>query len=109
MRNARVRVALSVAAGAVIFRIEAVLALAGFLAAIDAACMRGAAGFFAAALEAAVAFLAPVPVRVGFVTVVPEDALDEALFLRSACRVAGRGKGERVVVLGPVAARLVVF
>lgn len=95
------------AAGAVVFRIDAVLA--GFLTAIDAACMRGAAGFFAAALEAAVAFLAPVPVRVGFMTVVPEDALDEALFLRSACRVAGRGKGERVVVFGPVAARLVVF
>jgi hypothetical protein len=69
--------------------------------------MRGVGFLATAAVEAVVAFLAPAPVRVGFVTVVPVDATDPVLFLRSPCRVAGRGNGERVVVLGPVAARLV--
>lgn len=105
MRNARVRVAVSVAAGAVVLRIAAVVGV--FLTAIDAACTR-AVGFLEAAADAAVAFLAPVPVRVDLATVVPEDAVDPVLFLRSPCRVAGRGKGDRIV-LGPVAARVVVL
>lgn len=67
--------------------------------------MRGAGFLVAAVLDAVVTFLVPAPVRAGFVTVVPEDAVDSTLFLRSPCRVAGRGNGERVV-LGPVAARL---
>jgi len=79
--------------------------LAVFLTATDAACIRGVGFLAAAAVEVVVAFLAPVPGRVGLVTVVPEDAVDPVLFLRSPCRVAGRGNGERVV-LGPVAARL---
>ena len=86
-------------------RIEAVAD--GFLTAIDTACTR-AVGFLAAAADAVVAFLAPVPVRVDLITVVPEDALDPVLFLRSACRVAGRDKGDRAG-LGPVAARGAVF
>ena len=106
LRRARVLVAVSVAAGAVVLRIAAVFAV--FLTATEAACMRGAGFLAAAAVDAVVAFRAPAPVRVGFMTVVPEEAVDPVLFLRSPCRVAGRGKGERVVVLGPVAARFVV-
>lgn len=86
-------------------RIAAVVGV--FLTAIDAACAREA-GLLAAAADAVVAFLAPVPVRVDLVTVVPEDAVDPVLFLRSPCRVAGRDKGDRVV-LGPVAARVAVL
>lgn len=82
--------------------------VAVFLTAIDAACTRGAGFFAAAAVDAVVAFLAPVPVRVGLITVVLEDAVDPVLFFRSPCRVAGRGKGDRMV-LGPVAARLVAL
>lgn len=67
--------------------------------------MRGAGFLVAAVPDAVVTFLVPAPVRAGFVTVVPEDAVDSTLFLRSPCRVAGRDNGERVV-LGPVAARL---
>lgn len=104
MRRARVLVAVSVAAGAVVLRIVPVVAV--FFTATDAACKRGAGFFAAAAVEVVVAFLAPAPVRVGLMTVVPEEAVDPVLFLRSPCRVAGRGNGERVV-LGPVAARFV--
>lgn len=43
-----------------------------------------------------VALRAPVPVLVGLTIVVPDDALEEALFLRSRWRVAGRGSGERI-------------
>lgn len=57
-----------------------------------------------------VPFLAVVPVLVVFCTVVPEDAVEPVLFLRSCpCRVAGRGRGDLTAVLGPVAARDVVF
>jgi hypothetical protein len=96
-----------VAAGAVVFRIEAVVGV--FLTAIEAVCIREVGLFVAAAAaDAVVGFLAPVPVRVDLVIVVPEDAVDPVLFLRSPCRVAGRGKGDRIV-LGPVAARVVVL
>lgn len=107
MRSARVRVAVSVTAGAVVLRIAAVVGV--FFTAIDAACAREA-GLLAAAADAVVAFLAPVPVpvRVDLVTVVPVDAVDPVLFLRSPCRVAGRDKGDRIV-LGPVAARVAVL
>lgn len=71
-------------AGAVVFRtVDAVAEVAVFLTARDAAWARGTAGFLVVAVAPAVAFLAPVPVRVGFVTVVPEDVVDEKLFLRS--------------------------
>lgn len=96
-------------AGAVVFRAVAAL----FLTANDAVCVRGIMGFFVvvAAVVPAGAFRVPAPVRAGFITVVPEDAVDETvpvLFLRSCCLVAGRGGGERTG-LGPVAARLAVF
>lgn len=96
-----------VEAGAVVLRTEAALA-AVFFTAKEAVCTRGAVGFFAA-VEAvlAVALRAPVPVRVGLVTVVPDEAFEEKLFFRSPCLVAGLGSGERAVVLGPVAARAV--
>lgn len=95
-----------VEAGAVVLRTEAALA-AVFFTAKEAVCTR-AVGFFAA-VEAvpAVALRAPVPVRVGLVTVVPDEAFEEKLFFRSPCLVAGLGSGERAVVLGPVAARAV--
>lgn len=52
-------------------------------------------------------FLLPVRVRVGLAaTVVPEEADEETLSRRSTWRVAGRGKGERMVLLVVVAARL---
>lgn len=86
-------------------RIEALVGV--FLTATDAACTREV-GFLAAARDAVVAFLAPVPALVDLVTVVPEDAVDPVLFLRSPCRVAGRDKGDRIV-LGPVAARVAVL
>lgn len=104
LRKARVRVAVSVAAGAVVLRMAAVLAV--FLTATDAACMRGAGFLAAAAVDAVVTLRAPAPVRVGLITVVPDEAVDPVLFLRSPCRVAGRGNGEWPD-LGPVAARLV--
>lgn len=59
------------------------------------------------AVDAAVTFLALAPVLVGLVTVVPDEVEDETLPLRSSWRVAGRGKGERVVVLDTVVALLV--
>lgn len=71
-------------AGAVVFRtVDAVAEVAVFFTASDAAWARGTAGFLAVVVDPAVAFLAPVPVRVGFVTVVPEDVVDEKLFFRS--------------------------
>jgi hypothetical protein len=71
-------------AGAVVFRtVEAVAEVAVFLTAKDAVWARGTAGFLVVEAVPAVAFLAPVPVRVGFVTVVPDDVVDEKLFLRS--------------------------
>lgn len=111
-RSARVRLEASVVdAGAVVFRGGAGLVV--FLTARDAAWPRGAVGFFVAVeVVAAVAFLALVPVRVGFCAVVPEDAVEETvpvLFLRSCpCLVAGRGSGD-LTAFGPVAARAVVF
>jgi hypothetical protein len=57
-------------------------------------------------VDAAVTFLAFAPVRVGLATVVPEEVEDETLPRRSSWRVAGRGKGDRVVVLPAVAALL---
>lgn len=110
-RNARVpRVASVVDAGAVVFRTVAGFVL--FFTASEAVCVRGTVGFFVAAVAVpVVGFLAPAPVRVGLLTVVPEDVVEETvpvLFLRSPCRVAGRGRGERMA-LGPVAARTVVF
>jgi hypothetical protein len=96
-------------AGAVVFRtVDAVAEVAVFLTARDAAFALGTAGFFVVVEAPAVAFLAPVPVRVGFVTVVPEDVVDEKLFLRSPWRVAGRGRGD-LTARGPVAERAVVF
>lgn len=101
-------VASVVDAGAVVLR--TVEALAVFFTAIEAACGRAVVAFLA--VEEAVpviAFLALVPVRVGFWTVVPEEAVDDMLFLRSfPCRVAGRGRGD-LTGRGPVAAREVVF
>jgi hypothetical protein len=96
-------------AGAVVFRtVDAVAEVAVFLTARDAAWARGTAGFFAVVVDPAVAFLVPVPVRVGFATVVPEDVVEEKLFLRSPWRVAGRGRGD-LTERGPVAERAVVF
>lgn len=60
---------------------------------------RTAAVFLAAAVveveDVFVALRAPEPVLVGLTIVVPDDALEELLFLRSRWRVAGRGSGER--------------
>lgn len=96
-----------VEAGAVVLRIEAALA-AVFFTAKEAVCARGAVGFFAAVdAVPAVALRAPVPVRVGLATVVPDEAFEDKLFFRSPCLVAGLGSGERAAVLGPVAARAV--
>jgi hypothetical protein len=104
-----VRVVASVVdAGAVVLRMGAAAVV--FLTATEAACGRAEAVFLA--VEEAVpvvAFLALVPVRVGFCTVVPEEAVEDMLFLRSfPCRVAGRGRGD-LTARGPVAARAVVF
>lgn len=98
----------SVDAGAVVLR--AVVGFVLFLTANEAVCVRGTAGFLVAAAVPAVAFLMPV-VRVGLATLVLEDVVEDTvpvLFLRSPCRVAGRGRGDRTL-LGPVAARAVVF
>lgn len=96
-----------VAAGAVVFRTEAAL-VALFFTANEAVWVRGTAGFLVVVAVPVVALRAPVPVRVGFVTVVPDDAVEPLLFRRSPWRVAGRGKGD-LTALGPVAARAVVF
>lgn len=74
----------------------------------EVAWLRATVVFFVVALEvdAVVAFRAPAPVLVGLATVVPEDADDDTLPLRSSWRVAGLGSGERVVLLVAVAARL---
>lgn len=98
-----------VAAGAVVFRAVA----AAFLTASEGVCVLGMVGLFvaAAAVDAGGAFRAAAPVRVGFITVVPEEVVEETvpvLFFRSCCRVAGRGSGERTG-LGPVTARLATF
>lgn len=61
-------------------------------------------------VDVVVAFLAPVPVRVGLATVVPDDAEDETLPRRSNWRVAGRGKGDwtdRTLVAARLTGRLV--
>lgn len=57
-------------------------------------------------VDVLVALRAPVAVLVGLTTVVPDDALEEALFLRSRWRVAGRGRGELTPFV-PVPALLV--
>lgn len=82
--------------------------LAVFLTAIEAACARGAAVGFFAAVDA-VALRAVPAGRPTLATVVPVEVVDEKLFLRSPWRVAGRGRGDRAAVLGPVAARAVFF
>ena len=90
-------------------RIAAVEAV--FLTAKDAACVRGTTGFFVATVDVPlIAFRAPVPARVDLITVVLDEVTEDnvpVLFLRSPCRVAGRGRGDRTD-LGPVAARAVV-
>lgn len=101
------RVASDVDAGAVVLR--AVVEFVLFFTANEAVCVRGT-GFLAAAEVLVVAFLMPVA-RVGLETEVLEDVMEDTvpvLFLRSPCRVAGRGRGDRML-LGPVAARAVVF
>lgn len=110
-RSALVRLDASVVdAGAVVLRTVAGLVV--FLTAKEAACPRATTGFLAAGAVPVVPFLALTPVRVGFCTVVPEEAVDDTvpvLFLRSCpCRVAGRGRGD-LTAFGPVAARAVVF
>lgn len=95
LRNVRLRPASPVGVGALFPAAEAVVDVAVFFTFVGA-WFRAVAGFFAAVVEAAVAFRAPVPVLVGLTTVVPEEALEERLFLRSTCLVAGRGRGDFV-------------
>lgn len=113
LRNVRLRPASPVGVGALFpaaaAAAAAVVDVAVFFTLFAGAWLRAAAGFFAAVLEeevvVVVAFRAPVPVLVGRTTVVPEEALEETLFLRSTCRVAGRGRGDLV----PLAAVPVLF
>lgn len=113
MRSARVpRAEASVVdAGAVVLR--TVVGFEAFFTARDAACPRCTVGFFAVdEAVPAVAFRAAVPVREGFVTIVPEDVTEETvpvLFFRSPWRVVGRGGSGDFTGRGPVAARAVVF
>lgn len=75
------------------------MAVVVFLVVDEGTWFRAAAVFLAAAVvveDVFVALRAPVPVLVGLTMVVPDDALEEALFLRSRWRVAGRGSGERM-------------
>ena len=86
---------------------EAVL----LLAEVEGTWLRATA-FLAGTLDVdvVVAFRAPVPVRVGLATVVPDDAEDETLPRRSNWRVAGRGKGDwtdRTLVAARLTGRLV--
>lgn len=85
-----------------------VAAVVVFLVVEEGTWLRAAVVFLAAAVEVEdvfVALRAPVPVLVGLTIVVPDDALEEALFLRSRWRVAGRGSGERIPLV-PAAALL---
>lgn len=77
------------------------MAVVVFLVVDEGTWFRAAAVFLAAAVveeveDVFVALRAPVPVLVGLTMVVPDDAFEEALFLRSRWRVAGRGSGERM-------------
>jgi hypothetical protein len=90
-------------AGAVAFLVvEAVL----LLAAAEGAWLRATVVLLTGALaeDAVVAFLVPAPGLPGLITVVPEEAVEEMLPLRSSW-VAGREKGDRTVFV-VVAARL---
>lgn len=74
----------NVDAGAVVLRTADVpVAVGAFLTAREAACARGTGGFLVEAAVPVVAFRPPSPVLVGLATVVPEDVVDEKLFLRS--------------------------
>lgn len=99
LRNVRFRPASPVGVGALFPAAAAAVVDTAVFFTFAGACVRAAAGFLAVAAAPApapaVAFRAPVPVLVGRTTVVPEEALDETLFLRSTCRVAGRGRGDR--------------
>jgi hypothetical protein len=90
-------------AGAVAFLVaEAVL----LLAATEGAWLRAIVVLLTGALaeDAVVAFLVPVPTLPGLITVVPEEAVEEMLPLRSSW-VAGRENGDRTFFV-VVAARL---
>lgn len=93
----------SLPAGAVAFLVaDAVL----LLEATEGAWLRAIVVLLTGALaeETVVAFLVPAPGLPGFITVVPEEAVEEMLPLRSSW-VAGRDKGDRTVFV-VVAARL---
>lgn len=76
------------------------VAVVVFLVVDEGTWFRAVAVFLAAAVveveDVFMALRAPVPVLVGLMIVVPDDALEELLFLRSRWRVAGRGSGERM-------------
>lgn len=99
--------------GAVGFLVVVVVVL---LAATEGAWVRVTLVFLdAAALaddDAVVPFLAPMTVRIGLTIAVPEDPVEETvpvLPLRSLWRVAGRAKGDRIVLAAVAAVLLAVL